>query len=550
MNFTKKIALFLFVWSVLLSQEKSNYTLKFETASIERVKTHLEYLGSDLFKGRGTGTIGGNLAAKYLAGEFSKYNLTPMGNNGTFYQYVPIHGSTPLKNTKLILENDAATDTLELSKDYLIIKSGQDLITNTPLEMVFVGYGIIANEYDYNDYQSVNVEGKIAVMFEGEPISNDINYFNAQNETIYSNLEAKQRIALSRGAKGCIFIVNPKDQTENYWKELQKTYSFENLSLAYSVSGSLCVLINANKAPLLFNNVKNDYQEVLKKHNERKTIGFPLNTKFYFKGEFKRRDFLAPNIIGMIKGNDPDFNDKYIIISAHYDHLGIGYPVKGDSIYNGVFDNASGTAALLEIAKTFSETVNNFRYSIIFLLVTGEEAGLLGSSYYTNHAIVPLYKTIANINIDGIASFDRFKSISGIGSELSSLNNTLLQTADSCNLKIDEIPDIFMQTDAFRNSDQISFALAGVPSILIMEGLNYENLSYNEGLTKFINYSTNIYHTPFDDLTQPINYNAFIQHVSVIAKFITILNNLPNEPEWNTGIPFNIERLRTKAEKR
>ena len=550
MNITKKIVIVLFFSSVLFSQENRNYTPKFETASIERVKTHLEYLGSDLFKGRGTGTTGGNLAAKYLAGEFSKYNLIPMGNNGTYYQYIPIHGSTPLRNTKLILENNTTADTLELSKDYLIIKSGQDLITNSPLEMVFVGYGIIANEYDYNDYQSVNVEGKIAVMFEGEPISSDTNYFNAQFETIYSNLEAKQRIALSRGAKGCIFIVNPQKQTEDYWNELQRTYSFENLSLAYSVSGSLSIIISAKKASLLFNNNNFSYLEVLQNHEKRKTICFPLTTKFYFKGEFRRRDFLAPNIVGMIKGNDPDCNDKYIIVSAHYDHLGIGYPVRGDSIYNGVFDNATGTAALLEIAKTFSEAVNNFRYSIIFLLVTGEEAGLLGSSYYTNHPIVPLYKTIANINIDGIASFDRFKSISGIGAELSSLKNTLLQTADSCNLKIDVIPDIFMKTEAFRNSDQISFALAGVPSILIMEGLNYENLSFKEGLTKFINYSANIYHSPFDDLSQPINYNAFIQHISVIAKFITLLDNSQKEPEWNTGIPFNIERLRTKAEKR
>ncbi len=550
MNITHKIALLILLSTVLFSQEKGSHSTKFGTASIERIKTHLEYLGSDLFKGRGTGTTGGNLAAKYLAGEFSRYNLTPMGNNGTYYQHVPIHGSTPLKSTKLILKNDKNDDTLELSKDYLIIKSGEDLITNTPLEMVFVGYGIIANEYDYNDYQSVNVEGKIAVMFEGEPISGDTSYFDAQNETIYSNLEAKQRIALSRGAKGCIFIVNPQIKTNKYWEDLQKVYSFENLSLAYSVNGNLCVLINADKADLLFRNAKLNYQEVLKNHNERKTIGFPLTTKLYFKGDFKRRDFLAPNIAGMIKGNDPDYNDKYIIVSAHYDHLGIGYPVKGDSIYNGVFDNAAGTAALLEIAKAFSESNNNFRYSILFLLVTGEEAGLLGSSYYTTHPIIPLYKTIANINIDGIASFDRFRTISGIGIELSTLKNILLKTADSLNVKVEEIPAIFMQTEAFRNSDQISFALAGIPSILIMEGLNYENLTYQEGINKFINYSTNIYHTPFDDLSQIINYDAFIQHISIIAKFISVLNDSPNEPEWNSGVPFNIERLRTKAEKR
>ncbi len=525
-------------------------TLSAQNRTVERIKSHLEYLGSDLFKGRGTGTTGGNLAAKYLAGEYSKYNLNPMGNDGTYYQYIPMHGSTPLPSTKLIILNNEDKDSLILGNDYIMAKSGSELVINEPLEMVFVGYGIIANEYDYNDYFSVNVEGKIVVMFEGEPYSNDVNFFDAQNETVYSNLEAKERIALSRGAKGCIFIPSPQNNSAAYWEMLKRTYSFENISLAYSVNSSLSLIINPSIAEKLFFNSKFPFDQLIKIYNEKKILSFPLQSKFLFKGDFKRRDFLAPNIIGMIEGSDDDYKDKYIIISAHYDHLGIGYPVNGDSIYNGVSDNAAGVSALLELAKSLSESETKPKYSILFLLVTGEEMGLLGSGYYTSHPVVPLYKTIANVNIDGIASFDTFKSIVGIGAEFSSLQNTLEISAVKNNLTVSKIPSIFMTTEAFRSSDQISFALAGIPSILIMEALDYEHITYQEGLEKFIKYSTEIYHTPFDDLSQPINFDAFIQHLNFLKTFIITLSNEDTPPEWNNGVHYNIERLRTKAEKR
>ena len=240
--------------------------------------------------------------------------------------------------------------------------------------------------------------------------------------------------------------------------------------------------------------------------------------------------------------------DKYILVSAHYDHLGVGEKIKGDSIYNGVYDNASGVAALLALTDFFS--INKPKHSIIFLLTTGEEAGLLGSSYYAANPPVPLYKTIANINIDGMSSFDSVKGIIGIGAEYSTLLKILEQTALKNNVSVDRIPEIFYQSEAFKHSDQISFADAGIPSILISESINYKNLTYEEGLNKYIKYITEIYHTPFDDLTLPINFYAFIQHLNIIKDFISILDNNSEEPEWNEGVSYSIERLRTKAEKR
>ena len=519
-----------------------------QIGTIERLRTHLDYLGSDLFKGRGTGTTGGNLAAKYLAEEFSKTNLIPMGNNGTFYQHIPLHAFKPSNTSKVIILNGQKTDTLFINKDFLIFQVTEDFSMSRTLDAVFVGYGINAPEYDYNDYLNIDVEGKIAVILEGEPISDDISFFEGKKETIYSSLALKLRVALSKGARGCIIIPNPINNTPAAWNLLKQTYSFEHLSLAYSSNVNLGIIINFQKAALLFTNSEHSLNDVLKLTKDHKIYSFPLAAKVSISGNFKRRDYLAPNIVGKVKGTDSELQDKFIIVSAHYDHLGIGEKIKGDSIYNGVFDNAAGVAALLELAVHFSK--EKPRHSIIFLLTTGEEAGLLGSAYYTANPAVPLYKTIANINIDGISSFDSVKGIIGIGAEYSTLQNILELTAAKNNVSIDKIPEIFYQSEAYNRSDQISFANAGIPSILISESINYKNLTYEEGLNKYIKYVNEIYHTPFDDLSQSINFNAFIQHFNFIKDFIFTLDNSNKEPEWNEGVNYSIERLRTKAEKR
>jgi len=252
----------------------------------------------------------------------------------------------------------------------------------------------------------------------------------------------------------------------------------------------------------------------------------------------------------MIEGSDAELKKEYVIVSAHYDHLGIGPPVNGDSVYNGVFDNAAGVSALLEIASSISKIKKAPKRSIIFLLVTAEEKGLLGSIYYTDHPAVPLYKTAANINIDGIASFDRFKSVIGIGSKYSKLHNIFETSATKQNLTVVPIPAIFKQTEAFNRSDQIAFSNAGIPSVLVLEAPYFENLSEEEGYKKIVEYEEKIYHSPFDDLSQPINYEAAAQHINFLYQFIIDVANADEAPEWNSGSPFINARLRSIAEKR
>lgn len=527
-----------------LQSDSSNIELNNSSLSIKR---HTEILSSDIFEGRGTGTTGGNLAAKYIASEFAKYGLKPVGQDNSFYQNIPMHGSYPLKSSELKLYSDDDEILLELEKDYLLYKSGQQTFTPIPLSLIFVGYGIVAPEFDHNDYQSVDVEGKIVVFLDGEPESDDPQYFDGEAPTIYKYPLSKQRIAISRGAAGSILI--PDIENKN-WEKYKNEFAFEDVNLAYSASNNLSLIINPDVLNLLFKNSGFNYNKILQMKQEHRLQSFELNNKLSFKGEYLQRDFIAQNILGMIEGNNSDLKDSYLIVSAHYDHLGIGPAVNGDSIYNGTLDNAIGVGVLLDLARQFSENSSSIQRSIIFIALTGEEKGLLGSSYYTDNPLVPLYKTVANINIDGIAFFRDFQSVVGVGADFSTLENFLSEAADQMKLQVEPIPSQFKVFEAFNQSDQLSFASAGIPSMLVLEGTNNKHRSKESVIESFIDYMVNRYHTPFDDISQEIDYVAAAQHKDVIFNLASLLLYTENVPEWKPGSPFINARLRSIAEKR
>jgi hypothetical protein len=534
--------LFFTITSTLLSQEYDRDILKlFSKTDLEK---HLSVLGHDSLGGRGTGSEGEWKAAVYLKNELEKIGIK------SFYQDIPLLGSIPMEDSRLILYVNEKPVVLSLNEDYLMYYTGEQTFIPNPIKLVFAGYGIVAPEFDYNDYQSVEVEGKIAVMLSGEPMSDDSNYFYGDRETIYSLPEAKQRLAISRGAGGCIIIPYKEDWTDADWESFKIQFAFENVILPYNVTNNLSLLFNPLNAEYLFSGSGAALKDIYLMHDENRMKSFSLNVKLSFDGVFKEREFISRNIVGMIEGNDPKLKDSYLIISAHYDHLGIGLPIMGDSIYNGVFDNAIGVAAVLELAKILKAEEKKLKRSAIFLFLTGEEKGLIGSTFYVDHPVVPLYKTIAAINVDGIAVFDEFKSVVGIGAEYSTLEWFFNKAVEVLDLKISAIPSQFQQKESFYKSDQITFAIAGIPSILTMDGIDYKHISREEGLRRFINYSENIYHTPFDDLSQDMNLNASIQHIELLYMSSYYLLTNDEEPVWKKDAPFLNARLRSIAEGR
>ncbi len=549
-EFSKRVVLIFLLVIIPFSsftQDKGSFYSSFESISAQNIEKHLRILANDSLEGRAAGTAGSEKAADYIAGIFSDLDLKKISSDRNYFQNIPMHGSFPLNSSELlfILEND--TMHLNFAEDYFLYRSGQQTFMPVFLPMVFVGYGIFATEFDYNDYQSVDVAGKIVVYLDGEPLSNDDDFFDGSLPTVYSNPESKRRIAFARGCAGTIQI--PISSYES-WNDVYKDFQFEDVTLAYTVSGNLNIIINPNEAYKLFYGSDYSFDDVLNMHSNNRIKSFELKPKMRFRGVFKERDFISPNVIGMIEGSDPKLKDSYLIISAHYDHLGIGESIKGDSIYNGALDNAIGVSVLLELAKSFSSLNTKPKRSIIFIATTGEEKGLLGSIYYTDNPVVPLYKTIANVNIDGIAMFNDFKSVVGLGMEYSTLENYLIQTVEEYDLELENIPSEFRQVGAFNNSDQLAFAKAGIPAIIILEGTKNESLDKDAITSAFIDYYLNRYHSPFDDLNQKIDFKAAEKHAKILFDFCYRLANSSSAPEWKSGAPFINARLQSIAEEK
>lgn len=518
--------------------------------SADSIKKHLFVLGHDSLSGRGTGTKGCEKAAHYIRENLRSFGIAAAPKTMDYFQTFPLHGSKAQDDTEFKLYAPKDSYALGLQEDYVLYSGGAQTFIASPVAMIFVGYGIVAPEFDYNDYQNLDVQNAIVVFLTGEPRSNDQAYFNGDQLTEHSSFVLKQKIALSRGAKGSILLPNPNDRTMDDWYEQQRHFLFEEVRLLASPSENLNILLNPKLVPFLFTDGKYTFEEITAFDKMGIMRSFPLSLRASFQGKFLERDFLTSNLIGMVEGSDPSMKESYLLLSAHYDHLGVGKSVEGDSIYNGVVDNASGVAALLEIARSFATGQYKPKRSIVFVFLTGEERGFLGSQYYANNPVVPLYKTVANINIDGLSIFERIKSVIGVGAELSTLGSSLMTAISPLSISVEKIPQEKFRPDQFRNSDQFIFAQAGIPSILIAEGLSYETIGYNEGVERFLSWVEDRYHTPYDDLNQNINFDAAAQHTEIIRQLSEFLANTETIPTWNKDSPFLNARLRSIAEKK
>lgn len=548
-KFIKILIIFLLFHHVVNSMESSIEMQNDSVHSLNPINFRelINILGQDSMKGRPTDGRIGNKAAMVIAERLADYGILP-GLNGSYFQNIPLHEISVLPESEFkIVCND--TYDFELSEDYIVSSTGMMSYLPRPLDIVFAGFGIFAPEFDYNDYQNIDVSGKVVVLLNGEPFSEELEYFNGIYPTIYSNFQTKAKQALARGAKACIILLSEKDLRFKPWANMLLEYSLPEMTLAQTASDILTIIMPFDKANHII-----DYMGVIVDQNEFGFTEFVDNNlskaSFTFKGKYADKTFLAPNVVGFIKGRGENVKDEYLLLSAHYDHLGIGIPVDGDSIYNGVLDNAMGVSALLELSRMLNLFADNLNRNIIIVFTTAEERGLLGSIYYSQNPIVPLYKTIANLNIDGIAFIDNFNSIFGVGADFSELQDIIIKVTESNNLYLEELPFELSKVGAFNRSDQTIFAQAGIPSMLVMEGTDYANVSHEFGFYRLYDYMVNVYHSPFDDLNYMINYDAAMQHVDFLLNLSIELINLEIIPEWYEGSPYEIERLRTRAERR
>ena len=499
----------------------------------ERIKAHLEFLADDYLEGRDTGSRGYEIAAKYVASEFKKLGLQPAGEEG-YFQRVPFRrGYLNQQTTKAIIGDGEQALELKYPQEYMTSTVMNGTEATVKADAVFVGYGLIADKYDYNDYRNLDVKGKVVVMLSGRPEA----WPSEEGAHLGSGRE-KARHAAEHGAVGIITLHTPKrEKVRSYTSSLNYlgTPSLRWLDKdgqpygTYdSIKGGAYFNIPAGEK--LFAKAPVSLESIFELDTENKTItGFDLNTSVELAASAKHEEISSPNVLAVLPGSDPKLKDEYVVLTAHLDHIGLAKDLTTkDRVNNGAMDNASGVAVLLETARLLAEAKAP-RRSILFTVVTGEEKGLLGASYFVNNPTVPLSSMVANVNIDMPVLLYDFADVIAFGANHSSMGK-IVETAAG-ELGIGLSPDPMPERAIFTRSDHYNFVKKGIPAVFLMTGFTSKTEGEDGGQV-WGEFFAKHYHRPSDSLDLPINYDAAKVFAEVNIRIALTAANQDDKPYW------------------
>ncbi len=515
-----------------------------ETISPDRIRAHVRFLSHDLLEGRGTGQRGGDLAAEYIATQFSLYGVKPVGDNGTYMQKVPMVGITPSPETtfKLVPQGGDAM-TLKVLDDYVSYDQTQQPHSEIDAPIVFVGYGIHAPEYNWDDYKDTDLKGKVVLMLVNEPPSDDPKFFKGKALTYYGRWTYKYEEAARRGAVGAI-LVHQTEMASYPWEVVRNSNSGEKSYLKLDGTPKLkaAAWIQLAVAQRLAAASGLDLDKLMKDAQSRDFKPVPLNVKLQARIASKIRPFESNNVIGMLPGTDPKLKDEAVLYTAHYDHLGIRPDMPGDNIYNGANDNATGCGILLELARAFSQAGQKPRRSILFASVTAEEQGLLGSEYLGKHPPIPARSITLDLNYDDIPPLGSPEEVEVSGSERMDFYRTVQATAKDFRLTIR--PDAHPEAGHYYRSDHFSLARVGIPSFSVNEGVKYKGHDEAWGLAQDEDYTQHHYHQPSDEYHAEMDFTGD----GTMARFGFILGwqaaTQPQLVKWEKGDEFEAARVK------
>ncbi len=474
-----------------------------------RMKTDLNFLASDLLEGRGTGQRGGDVAAAYIAAQFQIAGLKPAGENGTYMQQVPLNGVTAQPESTLTISS-AKGEPLQLKylDDFVANPYSQKTEETISGPLVFVGYGVNAPEFGWNDYAGLDAKGKIVLALVNDPPSQDPKFFGGKAMTYYGRWTYKYEEAARQGAAGILLIHNT-DMASYGWNVVRNSWSGEQAFLAnppgqYALPMAGWITEDIGKKIATASGM--DLNALFDK---AKTKGFkPVELPLKIDGKIvaKTRPLHTQNVIGILEGSDPKLKDEAIIYSAHYDHLGVGNPVDGDNIYNGALDNASGTALLIELARVFAESSVKPPRSVIFLSVTAEERGLKGSEYYGLHPSVPAKQTMIDLNYDGISMLGEATDVVMTGADRTSIFPMVQEVTKAMNVSI--VPEEHPEAGYYYRSDHFSMARVGVPAFSLDLGNTIVGKPADYGEKAYKEYNEKHYHQPSDEVDPNWDYSG------------------------------------------
>lgn len=514
----------------------------------ETLRPDLQALASDEMEGRGPGSPGGDKASEYLARRFQEIGLEP-GLDGGYFQEVPIVGMTPSSAVQLSVgKRRGERSTLAYRTDF-VAWAGAEVprVALKGEDLVYVGYGIDAPEFGWDDFGEEDLKGKLLVMLVNDPPSEDPSFFGGKALTYYGRWTYKFEEAARRGAAGALLIHT--DELAGYpWTVVDSSWTGEQFYLAETRKprSSLRVegWLTREAAANVFAAAGLDLAEMMRAAGKRGFTPKPLGLRAWVEIRSEIRRFASPNVVGVLRGSDPELADECVLFTSHYDHLGRGNPVDGDAIYNGALDNASGVATTLAVARAFATSTPS--RSIVFAAVTAEESGLLGSQHYADHPVFPLSKTAATINLDRINVWGQTRNIVPLGADRSTLGEIIGAVAKELGMEVS--PDPLPEKGHFFRSDHFSLAKKGVPAVFLDMGLDFVGKPSDWGQEVVEAYIARDYHQPSDEydpgwsLAGAAQMGLFAYRVGLRAA------NAPEMPSWHEGDPFGRAREASLAE--
>ena len=516
-------------------------------AILERVKV----MSADEYEGRAPGSKGEELTVKYLQDEFTRLGLKPGNTDGTYIQKVPLVGITGAQARPLRVTKGGRTETFKWSNDVVAwTKRVADGAAIENSELVFVGYGVDAPEFNWNDFKDVDVKGKTIVILvndpgvpdPSDPSKLDPRTFGGDAMTYYGRWTYKYEEAARRGAAGALIV--HEEKPAGYPYSVVQGFLGERFDLVTPDKNMKRAAIEGwlslDAAKRIFAMAGQDFDALKKQAITRDFKPVPLGMTASLGVRNTLRTIDSRNVIAKLEGSDPELKNDYVVYTAHWDHLGVGAPVNGDRIYNGALDNASGVAGLLEVARAFTQVQPQPKRSVLFLMVTAEEQGLLGSEYYAVTPLYPLQKTAANINIDGLNQWGRTKDITVIGMGASDLDDYLRDAAASQQRTLR--PDPEAEKGFYYRSDHFNFAKQGVPALYTDSGVDFIGKPADYGKQKREEYNKVDYHAPSDEVKPDWDLSGGVEDMQLMFMVGYKVANEDRFPEWKQGNEFRAKR--------
>jgi Zn-dependent M28 family amino/carboxypeptidase len=502
--------------------------------SAARVRADVEFLADDLLEGREAGTRGHAIAARFAASALEAAGWTPAGDDGTWFQQVPLLESTATRTSIRLTTGGSPVEIREPDQAIVMPSAWHDDV-DVSAPVVFAGFGVTAPEFDYDDYAGLDVPGKIVAVLANAPPR-----LASEPRAHYASAELKQRNAAERGAVALVTLLGPDDEKRFPWERMKAYYGRPTMAWtnddgkpgAVEERLRATAYLNAEGAARLFEGAPLSFERAVEGARKSEPGRAALPATVSITSSTSHRRLTSPNVVALLKGSDPSLAATTVVLTAHLDHIGVKPSGEGDRINNGAYDNATGSAVLLEVARALGAQAERPKRSILVALVTAEEKGLLGSDYFAHHPVKAAGRIVADVNLDMPVFLAAAKDVVAFGSENSTLDDVVRTAAGSAGLTLS--PDPMPEENIFVRSDQYSLVKRGVPAVYLMPGWTAKDPGVN-GAEVFGKFLASNYHQPSDDLSLPMDLAAVEQFTRLNLDVVRAIADNPVAPSWKPG---------------